>query len=605
MTFQLPIFVQQLNRYLASIFVLLKELFAFKPKLLTLMLVFTFLGTTIQGFSLGSTFFILKHTSKELTVDVGNLIRIIPYEIHISIVFTIVLLLFGFSIYFIFKSQELAIQLAELFANQCGSLVIENFIFLASQLKDPSVNIKTGVPTAFKSEISQQCQTMMIACRLILRLPTTAMQLIYGSALLLWVEPLLAMIVAIASSPLVILLRRLALRVKNSEMQRKEKMKLKGRSLQEMVIALKKRPIFAEDKRQYIHQLFSSSAFAESNRYRAIRLISKQASQAIAGTALIITGITSIFYFWITSEKGSFQVATVIVFFGALKMTAMSIKQISSLLTGFARFYEPLLDCLNYRSIAKSQMDDKFPQRLKTISGLDIENNNGQEIKINTVSPIAVIGAFPLSFINLFTVSLLFQKMNKKKSAELISKVEYIDETVELNENLLWMGLFENNNIEKDVIKSTVDRYCSALTSNNIGDSHGDSISSSSQSKLSQKQALEALLVRAKLSKSQIIYLKESSLILLSAIELANWVEALSEKIVLIYYQYNKQSIGLYGESYAVMLGKNGTEKLGIAVPNWVNSNSVDVQAMLTLSNDENVDGIEDFYDDDDDDDDE
>jgi hypothetical protein len=121
----------------------------------------------------------------------------------------------------------------------------------------------------------------------------------------------------------------------------------------------------------------------------------------------------------------------------------------------------------------------------------------------------------------------------------------------------------------------------------------------------SKEQTTEIQLLRAHFTGAKVVTITEEALEGIEGDTVEHWKALLSDRMVFIYYRYESQSVGRWGEKYIALLGHDATQSLGIAPVEWINSNREEARALLAgRDDDENENPWADFDMDDDDDDD-
>jgi ABC-type multidrug transport system fused ATPase/permease subunit len=598
-------FFQQMRNYLSSIASFIKQLYLYSPKMMIKLLALSIAGTSLQGFSLGTTFFILKHMDSHLLVKIPKLHVIYPYKVHASLLLTGVLLLLGAAVYIIYLTEKTCIEYSKGFATRSAGKMFERFPSVTSRLRDPSIHPKTGIPSALSSEISSQSMKLDMASRRLLKSPLAFFQLLYGIGFLLYLEPWLTFILALISLPLLIPLRHLTVSVRRFERLRRDASKGKGGEVASLAEESSKLLYGPEKFNEDFQKKFEDSGVAASTKYRAARRLAVAGSRAVATAAMVFNGIATMIYFWLFYDGQKEQVALIVVYFGALRMSIMSGRQLIARLSNFARFYSKVQAFIADEGMAALLKEMPATPRVPGIEGTDLAGTGEETIMVEGKGPFAVIGPFPFKVVNRYAPALALKSMNARKNSAVIAHMGVIIDDLGFDLKTTWRELL-GVEAEDPALPEKLHPFCNALDPDELAEILDVFVEESAAKDGAQKaMMIEALFLRAYFSNAPFIAIKESALLELGEEAANSWIQLLNDRLLYIYHQYDGQVIGKWGEEYAALVGRDAKRLIGVAPVAWVNENQDKVRELLEKgpdAADANDDELE--WDDDDDDDD-
>jgi hypothetical protein len=567
-------FRSQLRNYLTVIAALLKDIFLFKPLMMGKVLALSISGTTLQAFALGSTFFILKQLEKGPYVEIRKILSVIDARVHIIALFAGVFIVFGVAVILLYTAEKSAFTLSKKYVNNCGASVFEGFPLIVQRLEISAVNSKTGIPVALSSELRKPVRLEM-GVRMLMRVPIFLFQILYGSIFLLYLEPWLTFILIITLIPLLIPLKRMTKDVKDSEKKRRQASASQRNEIGNLVWEMGRQPLISPQANANIQRMFDASPFAATNYYRFIRLVAQAGSRAIASTAWVITGLVCMFYFWIFYRSKGFPIALIVVYFGSLRMAVMSGRQIIARMAAFARFYVAVLEVFDDRAKAARMKEMSIEIQKFRIAGPDITQNGGKEAIVEGNGPFAVAGVFPLLPVNRYAVTVILPQLNDIKRAVVAKDMAVIHEDPDLNLYLNWRIFLGIDPAVKDgIFREKLKTCCHYLDSRAISLHLDKPMHEMWENKgWTQQEAVEAVLLRACFLSAPVVVIREEALDLLGHHAVENWKQILSDRLFLIYYQYDKQPVGRWGEIYMALINNEAKEPQGVVPVEWANAN--------------------------------
>lgn len=600
-------FVGQMHRYLTSIAALLRGMFVFRPRKMIELMALSIAGTSLQAFSLGTTFLILRHLDNHLFFNIKKVIPFLHFKVHATLMLAGVMAVLGVAVYLLYRAERSAVELSSTFANSCGAAMLERFSTVANRISNLTVNPRTGAPISLSGELSNQSGKLELASRRLLKSPVGFFQVLYGMGFLLYLEPWLTMILAVVSIPLLIPLKRLTVAVRIAERLRIDSYKGKSSDVSGLVEASGRFPVIPGHTDSRIEEIFEGTGFAAANHHRCERLVALAGSRAVATAAMVITGLTAMIYFWMFYSGQKEQVALIVVYFGALRMAVMSGRKMVARISGFARFYEPVQEFLGDEIDVARHKETTGVLRGSGIMGPDMTQESRPEIRVDGNGPFSVAGVFPLLPVNRYAATYFLPSLNGRRRAASAARMTLVVEDPAPDPSLTWRE-FLRIDPERDLdwIKSELERCCRVLNPAIIlerldehlpGEGTGD--------EMPQQERIEAVLLKAMFSGAPLVVVREEALSVLGQEAVAHWKEVLSDRLLLFYYRYERQQIGRWGERYAVLVGLNPSKEFGIAPIEWVSENPDPVMNFLTGRTDVGDKPWEEFeWDDDDDDDD-
>jgi len=573
---RVDIVFQQLKRYLSTIVLFSKSLYTHRPFQMVKVLLLSFAGTTLQGVSLGTTLFVLKHVNPHLHIKLTKIHPLLHGDVHVAVALAGIFSLFGVSIFLIYLAQKQAIELSLAFAAHCGEKMAWRFPIIACRLGKTFINPETGIPSAYNSAIKSRSLRLDMIGQRFLRSSIGFFQLLYGVGFLLYLEPLLTVLIFFISIPLLFPLRHFILAVREAERLRCQALAAGSESTRAFVAESDKLLVVSPtDSRNQVRPIFDDAGLIDTGKYRAERRIAEAGTRAVAVTAMIVTGMTSILYFGFLHKGIASQLALIVVYFGALRMTVMSARQIISLFAGFARFYEQVLEYIEDESTdAVSKAAPPVVPQNPGIYGPDLAGENGKKIMAKGNGPFAVAGFFPLTSINRYAVVGPLRGMSKQQRLAVVSKMAIITEDFSCDRSITWRE-FLGFDVDARDLGSRLKACCHVLNYQLILQNIDKPVYETQQkSHWSPQETIEALFLRAYFLLSPLIVAKESVLLQFGDENIKHWLDILSDQLVFIYYQYDQQrEIGGWAEHYLALVGYNPKEALGVVTVEWANQN--------------------------------
>jgi hypothetical protein len=569
-------FIGQLKRYIASVATLLKDLFRFDPVLMVKVLVLSVAGTTLQGFVLGSTFYILRQLDNGMYFEVGRIFSGVDGKIHCALLLAIVLAFVGVAALLLYKSDKSAFHLSRSYANSCGAALIQRFPVVAQRIENPAVHPKTGMPIALSSELRTQSGRLEIGVRMLLKSPTAFFQVIYGGGFLLYLEPVLTLFLLVVIGPILIPLNKLIRNVKYAEKRRIDASRNMRNDLESLMHGSGRLPLGPNAVASEIQRIFDASAFAEANHYRYTRVVSAAGAQAFATSVLMVAGIVSMLYFWLFYSNEGLPIALIVVYFGALRMAAMSGRQVVARLAAFGRFYEQVQKLHVDRRQTAQQKEVSGKPPIIGITGPDLMQGCADELTIKGYGPFALIGTFPLFPINRYTVAAVLPDMNNRRRSAVVSQMMVVHENPTLNLEATWHELLGiNASQDERAVSEKLNAACSVLDAHEVFQSLNESLSIRHKNATwSQPEAVEAMLLHAYFIGSPVVVAREEALEQIGIGAVKHWRRVLSDRLLFVYYQYEGQELGRWGEQYVALVDSSAREDIGVASVEWANANS-------------------------------
>ncbi len=577
--------VRQFKSYVGSIAALINDMFRFKPGLMIKLLVLAGLGTTLQAFSLGSTFFILRHMEGSLQVDLGRLlpVEIVDATVHATLLLAAVLAILSVAVFILYKAERAAFDLSSSYANYCGADLIDRFPLIAGRFDNQSVHPKTGQPAALISELRTRTGKLEIGTRTLLMTPTAFLQTIYGSIFLFVLEPCLTLLLLVVMTPLLVPLNRMTLGVRDAEKKRVQASARQRGEVGQLTERLGRLPVPFSLARAKIGNIFQTTGFAGSNYHRRDRLISQAGSKAVATSALTLTGMVSMLYLWLIYSEQGLPVALIVTYFGALRLAVMSSKQIVSRMAAFARFYEEVLKLLSDKGQTVDYSD--FPAHLGrfVLAGPDLTDYSRPTVSVKAKGLLAVVGTFPLLPVNRYLMAGLLPNIRLRWKKAMIYSMAVVPEDPDLGLDLSWSEFLGLGPVE-DMAKAreSLRRCCYFLDPEKIL-AHKDQglMSFMDIDSWSDKKAVEAVLIRAFFMAGPVVAVRQKALELLGHQAVEHWKRLLDDHLLLVYYKYDRQTLGTWGERYVGLIGSQAGDALGLVPVDWANDHRDQVMEEL------------------------
>ena len=566
------IFFNQLKNYLISIAKVFRGVYFCNPKLMIKIIGFIIIGTSLQGFCLGATFIILRRIDNQLFFELPNIYPLPAGKVHAAILLSGVLLLLGIAVFLLYIAEKEANKLSGVFAKTCNQKLILHFPTINDRLTDASIHAGTGIPTRLSGALKQQSLRLELASNLILKSPLNVFQLLLGVSYLLYLEPILTVILAVLSFPLAIPLKRFTLTVREAERLRREASKTNLNDFAAVIDESNQLLSPSKNSDNHVLKCFDISGFSLVSNYRVARRIAVAASKAVATTALIITGIASMLYFWLLYAGSESLIALIVVYFGAMRMSVMSGRQLASRMSSFARFYEQVSGFISDESIVSSLEKGLSAPRVRGIYGYDIADEGGKEIKVQGFGPFAVAGLFPLMAINSYAMAVPLKNMTRKKRAALMSDMVIANPDVDLDIDITWrdfLGIVS----EIESIADSLEKCCCVFDPSKILRDLDITLRETRQSMVwLMKEKIEAMLLRAYYCEAPLIVMPERAFAELDDHAAAHWKKVLSNRLVFVYYQYEQQTLGRWGEEYIALVGCDAKKPSGVVPVKWANT---------------------------------
>ena len=597
------IFFNQLKNYLISIAKVFKGVYYCDPKRLIKIIANTIIGTSLQGFCLGATLIILRRMDNQLLFELPKIYPLPVGKAHATILLSGVLLLLGIAVFLLYLAEKDANKLSGAFAKKCNQKLILNFPTIKNRWIDASIHAGIGLPNKLSGELATQSLKLELASNRILKSPPNVLQLLLGAGYLLYLEPTLTIILAVLAFPLTIPLRRFTLKVREAERLKREAKKTKNNDFAALVDINNQLLVPSEGSKNHFLKSFNISSFSLVSNHRIARRIAVAASRAVATTALIITGIASMLYFWLLYTGSESLIALIVVYFGSMRMAVMSGRQLASRMSSFARFYEEVLGYISDESILSSLKKGVSAPRVRGVYGYDIANEGGKDVIVKGFGPFAVAGQFSLMAINRYAMALPLKNMTRDKSAALMSEMVIASQDVDLEIDITWRH-FLGIDSETESIADSLEKFCCVLDPAKIQQDLDITLRETKQSMIwLEKETIEAMLLRAYFREAPLIVIPEKAFAELDVRTTARWKKALSNRLVFVYYQYKQQTLGRWGEEYIALVGCDAKRPSGIVPVEWANNHS---DMVLKFFQDRNGkgpadDGTELQWDDDDD----
>jgi len=598
-------FIGQFKRYLMSIGSLFKGLFLFKPTHMIKLLALAFAGTSLQAFSLGTTFFILRHMDSRLMVKMNKIrhFHFLHGEVHAGLLLSGILAVLGVAIYLLYLSEKANFEISRDYANKCGTVLIDRFPVLIGRMESKAVNPGSGIPLTLSSELSSQSLKMCLAIRLLLKSPTATLQVLYGIGILLTLEPLLTLILTVFFTPVMIPLKRLAIKVKESERLRKEAERSKSGQLITLSMESGKICPNPEGEKTPTERVFDDSGYAKASHYRAIRWTAVAGSRAVATGTMVVGGIVCMLFFGLTYMEQEAQVATIVVYFGALRMAVMSSRQVIVRLSNFARFYDQIQGFVWDNATLNNQNGTPPFPKVPGIEGIDLTREGEAEVRIEGNGPFAVAGIFPLLAINRYMVTALLPDLIKRRQASIVAQMAIVDEKFCPSWDMTWRDfLGEETDAAISKLKEVGmigERLTPVFESNRIAAkplTNGDR-------PLEGKDLIVLMLLRSFIREAPVVVVASEALDLLGTDAAGRWITLLKDRLLFIYYRYEKQAVGRWGETHLGIISPDPDNRVAVVPVGWANQHQ-DVVFENASRRGDGATYAEDWdYDDDDDDD--
>jgi ABC-type multidrug transport system fused ATPase/permease subunit len=569
--------MNQLVSFLGAMRSLLADLFRFRPWLLIKILFLSGVGSSLQGFALASTFFILRGLEKGMYIEVGKGLPVAvgAVNIHIALLMAGVFIILGFSVILIYFAEKTAFYLSKSYANSCGASLIERFPLVAQQFDNSAVHPKSGLPVGLVKEIKLPTLRLEIAVRRLIQSPTSFFQVFYGSVFLLYLEPKLTLVLVIVVTPILWPLNRLTRTIKDSERKRMETSQYLKADSEKLAFESGRLPVAPSQAGRRFQDMFKSTGFAASNYHRYRRLVAKVGSQELATAALTVTGTVSLLYFWVFYGEQGMPVALIIAFFGALRLAVMGGRQVVARMAAFARFYEKVQEFFGYRSkVAQQEKLQRIP-KVAGITGSNLTKETEEKVTVKGNGPFAAVGTFPLLPINRYAVTGIFPGLNRRRKGALVLHMMVIHENPDMDLELTWRELlgFDKSDAKRKA-KEKLKAACHALDAEEILIRWDVPLSRGLKNgEWSSSEAIEAILLRSYFLESPVVVAREEALERLGIGAAKHWKKVLADRLLFVYYQYEGQELGRWGEQYVALIRSNAGKAGGIAPVEWANAN--------------------------------
>ncbi len=579
--------ILQLQRYLTTIAVMLKDMFRFKPGLVIKVLVYSLVGTTLQAFALGSVFFILRHMDDSLYINVNKLLPVtwISFEIHSIILIACVLLILGIAFIFIYLSDKAVARVASSYGAYGALNSFDRIPLVIQRFDNQSINEKTGIPMALSSDFRTLSSQIGIGGKTLLMTLSAVLNVLYGSIFLIFLEPRLTLILLIICIPFLIPLNRFSRTVKRVARLRKQASTDINSKIEVLSNKMGSCPLSPSQTRHVLNESFERSGSFAGHYYWNKRWTAQAGARAVVPIALVVAGLVSMLYFWQFYMHKTNSLAVIVTYFGALRMSMMSLRQITAKFAAFARFYENI-----YGFIAdKGKVEQLKNQPVKLfelkIGAPDLLLKNEDIIVLDGKGPFAVAGAFPVLPVNRYAITAVFHNLKKGKREKLVSQMIILNENSDLDFDLSWntfLKIPRTQNI--DLIIKKLRDCCFFLEYQKIVSSLDKPLKNYwKDNNCTQKELIEALLLRVYFLSIPAFVISETVLPCLGKDAFEHWKQILHDRMFLIYYQYNKQQIGVWGEKYLALVSSDGKNSLGIAPVQWINKNKNSVIDILKI----------------------
>ena len=555
-------FFIQLKNFTGSIVALLKDLFVFRPMGMLTILALSSLGTTLQAASLGAAFFTLRHLENGLYINTAKVIPFWDIKVHAAVLLIGILVMLGTAVGALYWSDMLTFRLSKAYSNRCSLELMRVFPSAVFRMKTAVVHPNSGWPLALSSELKRQGLLLELASRTLVRTPQSLFQILYGLGFLLFLEPKLTLILFTIALPLLVPFNKLTQGIKEAERRRNQAFSNPGFSVERLALEGSRLPTgLAAAGRRY-QSLFDATAFAMASHYRYKRLVGQAGARGIAGSMLIIAGIVCMVYFWLFFRHRELPLALIVVYFGALRMTSTSGRQLVARVAAYARFYERVHEFFKDQEKGDTQENDVELSRSFGVKGLNPDRPDC-EVVIRGTGPFAAVGTFPLSPLNRYLMAFVLPNTNHRKRKRIIASTIVVPEAPDLDLNVTWrdfLGITEMEGAQS--LEKRLASCCRILDSAGIVADIDKPINRTHQ--FSTAEAIEAMLLRIYFQETPIVVVQEAALAHLGPEVVSYWQKLLSKQLVFIYYQSDKAEYGCWGETHAVLIRND------IAVPGWV-----------------------------------
>lgn len=535
-------FVKQTTRFAGALSGLMRDIFSFDRKLVSKQVFFAILGPTIQAAALGLVLFLARDFGADGNFESIVLKPLGGIVVDTSIALTFILLLLCLSIFLLYEAERLIAYISSQYANKRAAEFIIYYPLISHRYNPVFFDNDQLVSADLVNKVKEHAGILFIAARIILRLPTAVLYTIYGSAFLLYLEPLLTLILVVFTLPLLIPLRHFTRDITYHE---REKSRIGSQTRSDLSSIISDARNIADMSTDLVNQILdrcSQSALAETNKMNMMRRVNIARSKAIANTALAIAVGISAFYFFVFSDPSDLSITNIVVFFISLRLASMGGKKATSSIARFAMFYNRAHSYLFEREYAGSR--NFRPDSNLVVSAMNLEYSTYDEKIITPGKPLAIIGSGKISVINKNKVAVFEDKTGSMDRGDIISGIYLIPEDPVIQTNTTWREfLWLSKEYEYDEFINKAESVCYEIDIRSLCHKLDDPVSINvSDSTFTLSQRVELLLLRFYFSNNPIIVLSASLVSKLDSDLIKSWITILHKRIICIYYIFDSAS---------------------------------------------------------------
>lgn len=418
-------FRRQFQRFVFTLAGCVREAGRYNPWQLAYAVGAALLGTGLQALSLGGVLTVARSYEGALRSGTQPVVEL-PYflpAVPSAYAFVGVVVLLTLSILVLYEAQRATYALSFHFGNQRAADLVTEFPLVAECTAGPAVDVATGTPLALRGEMSQRTMRLSRAARTLLGGAMALMQFLYGVAFLLYIQPILTVLLSLFVLPIMIPVRRFTRAVNDAEKSRRGLAGTAGADMAALMNEAAGRLPRARAHRRALDRRFRQTGIARSSLLVLDRLVNIARSKyaAMGGLALMLAG--SIAFFFGIYGAANVSIASVVVYFIALRVAAMSGRQLTSRSARFARFYEPVRHFLHLQEHLRSRA---FPVGTALqVSAPRADAAESDRVVLQRGVPVALAGLFPVSPVNLHLLAMFGEPEGRASRGDIAAGMVY------------------------------------------------------------------------------------------------------------------------------------------------------------------------------------
>jgi len=594
-------FRRQFQRFGFALTGCIADVWRFERRLPVYAVISAALGTGLQGLALAGVLVVTRSYETSLregdvgSVAVAGLPAIPGYAAFLGIVALLTL-----SALALYEAERAIYTLSIRHGDKSASSLLREYPLLVTGDETLRVDRETGVPEGLASRMRERCTFISRAGRTLFGGGMALLQCLYGIGFLLYLAPGLSLLLGAVTFPLLAPLRHVTRQVNLAEKNRRQMPRRSQEDAAALVEATKQWPLSTDSTlSRRLWERFAVTGMARSNQYILARFVGIARSKALANILLTLTIALSIGYFFGYQGASQVSIASVVVYFAALRVAASSGKELSSRATRFARFYEPVRrTMLERRYVEARYLPDSVTLAL---SAPELDDTGRRRLQLALGEPVALVGAFPLVPVNTYLLAVFQDADHRLDRGDIVAGMAYIPPDPEIPHDMRWRdwltarpraGYQDLPNAAGDVWPIDGVTSPDAAGQQPLGSGSG----------LGQGARIDLALLRAWLANARLIVVPKAAIEALGKARWAAWTRLLSDRLILTYYQLPDETPGIGGETDAVLIDLQ-SRVVGLSHPQWLTAHQEQALRLVLASDTETHSAVRRGDDDEDDED--